>query len=54
MDNKTEYGIKALKTTKVFPKIFNSREEAETFRLKRPNPERWKIVSRKVTYSKWT
>ncbi len=53
MENKIEYGIKAIETTKVFPKIFNTKEEAEIFRLKRPNPMRWKIVCRKVTYSNW-
>lgn len=34
MKNKIEYGIKVIETTKIFPKIFNSKEEVEIFSSK--------------------
>jgi len=53
MERKTEFAIAAVATNKVFPKQFATHEEAEAYRLKRPDPTHWKVVSREITYGDW-
>ena len=48
-----EYSIAAVTTNNVFPKVFTTKIEAENFRMKRPNPSHWKVVSREITYGEW-
>lgn len=48
----TEYAM-ASTTGCVFPKVFKTKDEAENYIAKRPDPSHWKVVSREVTYSEW-
>lgn len=48
-----EYGLMAINTGKVFPKIFNTKDDAEKYRLRSVDPEHWKVVSREVMYGEW-
>lgn len=53
MEKKIEFAVAAITTNKVFPKVFSTKEEAETNRLKHADPSHWKIVKREVIYGKW-
>ena len=46
-DNKYEYGIYRLSNSRVFPKIFKTRDEAKQFLNKR-SPNEWGLCRRKV------
>ena len=46
-DNKYEYGIYRLSNSRVFPKIFKTRDEAKNF-LNKISPDEWGLCRRKV------
>lgn len=48
-----EYSLAAVTTDFVIPTIYYSKEECEKERLKRAEPDHWKVVSRSVVYSAW-
>lgn len=48
-----QYAIKVKKSLKVFPKYFDTLEEAEEYRAQRSDPDHWEVVSRTVTYGDW-
>lgn len=53
MEYKIEFAIAAIGSGKAFPRVFETEDEAEQFRLKRSEPSKWKVVMREVTYSEW-
>lgn len=48
-----QYAIKVVSSVKVFPKYFDTLEEAEGYRKQRSDPDHWEVVSRTVTYGNW-
>lgn len=52
-EKKIEFAIATIGKNKVVPKIFQSEEEAEKYRLQRHNPSNWKVVKREVIYGEW-
>ena len=53
MDKKKQFAIAAVTTGRVFPKIWETYDEAEQYRMRRQNPENWKVVCREITYGEW-
>ena len=47
VENVYEYSIYSLSNSKIFPKIFKTRDEAKNF-LKRRSPGEWGLCKRKV------
>lgn len=47
VENVYEYSIYRLSNSKIFPKIFKTRDEAKNF-LKRRSPGEWGLCKRKV------
>lgn len=50
---KIEYGVRAVTTKKVFPKVFDTKKEAEKNRQKHADPNHWEVVKREVVYGEW-
>lgn len=48
-----EFSIASISTGKVVPRVFKTESEAEEYRAERSDPEKWKIVGRKIIYSPW-
>ena len=53
VEKRYQYAIAGVTTGRVFPKIFDSEQEAIDYKKKRPEPDNWKIVKREVTYTNW-
>lgn len=48
-----EFSIASISTGKVVPRVFKTESEAEEYRAERSDPEKWKMVGRKIIYSPW-
>lgn len=53
VEKRYQYAIAGVTTGHVFPKTFDSEQEAVDYKKKRPEPDHWKIVKREVTYTNW-
>ena len=48
-----EFSIASVSTGEVVPRVFKTKSDAEEYRTERSDPEKWKIVSRKIIYTPW-
>lgn len=44
-----QYAIATVTTGRVFPKVFDTEQDAIDYKNKKPEPDHWKVVKREIT-----